>query len=84
MKLTDVDSLQDQLLQVLAQLSLDQQQQVLDFVLSLCPKEPTQQWDDISNEEAATLKAEFEQEDLVMAEASMADYLMLLQQEDEA
>lgn len=84
MKLTDANSLQDQLLQVLAQLSLDQQQQVLDFALSLCQREPAQQWDDISNEEAATLKAEFEQEDLVMAEASMADYLMLLQQEDKA
>lgn len=84
MKLTDAGSLQAQLLQVLAQLSLDQQQQVLDFALSLCQKELTQQWDSIPDKEAATLKAEFEQEDLVMAEASMGDYLMLLQQEDEA
>lgn len=84
MNIVASDPLQGQLLQVVAQLPIDKQQQVLDFALSLQQPDPARCWDAISDEDAAALKAEFEQEDLAMAEAGMADYLRMLQREDEA
>ncbi|UBF26965.1 hypothetical protein K9N68_02980 [Kovacikia minuta CCNUW1] len=38
----------------------------------------------ISDEDAAKLKAEFAAEDQAMAEAALADYLPMLQREDQA
>lgn len=40
------------------------------------------QWDAISDEEAAALKAEFTAEDLAFAETALTDYLPQLQQQD--
>jgi len=40
------------------------------------------QWDDISDEDAAAIKAEFAAEDLAFAEVSLSDYLPQLQQQD--
>ncbi len=67
-KLTD--KIQTQLFQILVQLPQEQQKQVLDFAVSLRQQTLTQQWDDISDEEAAALKAEFEAEDLAFASNS--------------
>lgn len=79
-KTTDI--IQSQLLQILSQLPVSGQEKVLEFAISLHHKKLTQQWNTISDEEAAALKAEFAQEDLAFAEAALADYLPLLQQED--
>jgi hypothetical protein len=72
------EKIQTQLLQILIQLSQEQQKQVLDFAVSLCQPTITHQWDNISDEEAAELKAEFETEDLAFAETILSDYLPLL------
>lgn len=74
--------IQSQLLEILSQLPLSWQEKVLDFTISLHQKKLTQQWNAISNEEAAALKTEFAEEDLAFAQAALADYLPLLQQED--
>ncbi|MCY7323858.1 MAG: hypothetical protein LH660_19160 [Phormidesmis sp. CAN_BIN36] len=41
-----------------------------------------QQWDQISDAEAATLKAEFTQEDVALAETLLPDHFANLQQQD--
>lgn len=46
-------------------------------------KQLFRQWDAISDEEAALLKAEFTTEDLAFAEVVLSDYLPKLQQQDE-
>ncbi|MEH1985748.1 hypothetical protein [Nostoc sp.] len=71
-----------QLLEILSQLPLSSQQEVLDFTISLQKKKLTQQWDAISDVEAAALKTEFANEDLAFAESVLTDYLSQLQQED--
>lgn len=45
-------------------------------------KQLFREWDDISDEEAAVLKAEFGAEDLAFAEVVLSDYLPGLQQQD--
>ncbi|WP_377479199.1 MAG: hypothetical protein P2A85_09830 [Microcoleus anatoxicus] len=45
-------------------------------------KQLFREWDDISDEEAAVLKAEFATEDLAFAEVALSDYLPRLQQQD--
>ncbi|MEG3850485.1 hypothetical protein QT971_25385 [Microcoleus sp. herbarium19] len=45
-------------------------------------KQLFREWDDISDEEAAVLKAEFSAEDLAFAEVALSDYLPRLQQQD--
>ncbi|WP_341732428.1 hypothetical protein [Microcoleus sp. EPA2] len=45
-------------------------------------KQLFREWDDISDEEAAVLKAEFSAEDLAFAEVVLSDYLPQLQQQD--
>lgn len=45
-------------------------------------KQLFQEWDAISDEEAALLKAEFATEDLALAEVVLSDYLPQLQQQD--
>lgn len=71
-----------ELLEILSQLPLSSQERVLKFALSLHKKQRFQDWDAISDEEAAALKAEFADEDLAFAEAALTDYLPQLQQED--
>ncbi len=78
------EAIQTQVLQILAQLRPEQQQQVLNFAVSLRQQTLAQQWDAISDREAAALKAEFAEEDLALAEAVLTDYLPGLQQDDEA
>lgn len=78
------DLIQKRLLQVLAQLPGSQQEEVLKFAVSLRQQELSQYWDTISDQEAAALKAEFADEDIAMAEATLTDYLPMLQQEDQA
>lgn len=75
------DNIQTQLFQIMLQLPLDEQKRVLDFAVSL-QQTSTQQWDLISDEEAAALKAEFEAEDLAFAQTALIDYLPMLQHED--
>lgn len=76
--------IQQRLFQVVAELPLTQQEQVLNFALSLNQQELTQRWQSISDEEAAAIKAEFADEDLEISEAVLTDYLVLLQNEDDA
>jgi hypothetical protein len=45
-------------------------------------KQLFRQWDAISDEEAAVLRAEFATEDLAFAEIALSDYLTRLQQQD--
>ncbi|MEG5048320.1 hypothetical protein [Microcoleus sp. B4-C1] len=45
-------------------------------------KQLFREWDDISDEEAAILKAEFAAEYLAFAEVALSDYLPRLQQQD--
>ena len=45
-------------------------------------KQLFQEWDAISDEEAAVLKSEFATEDLAFAEVVLSDYLPGLQQQD--
>ena len=49
---------------------------------SVNKKQLFQDWDAISDEEAAVLKAEFAVEDLALAEVVLSDYLPQLQQQD--
>ena len=49
---------------------------------SVSKKQLFREWDDISDEEAAVLKAEFSAEDLAFAEVALSDYLPQLQQQD--
>lgn len=50
---------------------------------SVSKKQLFQEWDAISDDEAAVLKAEFTTEDLAFAEVVLSDYLPQLQQQDE-
>ncbi|GAB4205543.1 MAG: hypothetical protein Fur006_61760 [Coleofasciculaceae cyanobacterium] len=84
MTTTSTEAIQTQLLEILAQLRPEQQQQVLNFAASVRQQSLAQQWNAISDREAAALKAEFAEEDLALAEAVLTDYLPGLQQEDEA
>jgi hypothetical protein len=49
---------------------------------SVNKKQLFRQWDAISDEEAAVLRAEFATEDLAFAEIALSDYLTRLQQQD--
>ncbi|AKG21634.1 hypothetical protein [Calothrix sp. 336/3] len=69
-KLTDV--VQEKLLQVMAQLSLTQQEEVLNFALSLHQQEL------IPISDAVT-----EGEDLPVTDFTLNDFLLLLQQDDD-
>lgn len=76
------DVVQSQLLKTISQLSLSEQDKVLKFALSLHKKQRFQDWDTISDEEAADLKSEFAEEDLANSEVVLNDYLYQLQQQD--
>jgi hypothetical protein len=49
---------------------------------SVNKKQLFRQWDAISDEESAVLRAEFATEDLAFAEIALSDYLTQLQQQD--
>lgn len=53
------DNLNVKLIDIVSQLSSKEQKKVLDFAISLHYKEKIKEWDNISDEEAASLKAEF-------------------------
>ncbi|MBD2186117.1 hypothetical protein [Aerosakkonema funiforme] len=76
------ENIQNQLHEILSKLPLSGQEQVLKFAISLQKKQLFQDWDAISDREAAALKAEFAEEDLAFSEASLTDYLHLLDRED--
>lgn len=82
MILSSLDSVQSKVLMVLSQLPLSEQEKALEFVLSLHRKQKFQDWDQVSEEEAAALKAEFAEEDLASSETVLTNYLYQLQQED--
>jgi hypothetical protein len=73
--------IQMRLSQVLSTVPAICQQEVLNFALFVRQRELTrqqfQQWDDISDEAAAMLKAEFAEEDQIMAEMILPVYSAL-------
>ena len=71
-----------QLLEIISNLSLSEQEKVLEFASYLHKKQLFQEWDRISDEEAEAMKNEFAQEDLAWSEAVLKDYLPHLQKED--
>lgn len=79
-----VGNLQFQLRQVVEDLSPVQQAEVLDFALFLKERQLAWVWDSITDERAATLKAEFAAEDTAFSEAILTDYPDLLEREDAA
>jgi hypothetical protein len=71
-----------QLIEILSQLSHTEQKKVLDFAISLRYQKKFKEWDSISDEEAASLKAEFAQEDINFAEAVLSDCLHQIDSEE--
>ena len=61
MSITQINNLQDQILQTVKTLPTEQQQKVLEFVQSLQRKTLFQKWDNISDAEAQSLHDEFAQ-----------------------
>jgi hypothetical protein len=79
-----MDDVQVQLLKIVEELQPVHQAEVLDFALFLRERQLAREWDVISDEQAAALKAEFAAEDAEFAEFVMTDYLTSLEHEDEA
>lgn len=80
----------DSLVQIISSLS-DEERQLLEARLGHLQSDHVsgqhsrlQQWNEISDEEAFALRAEFAEEDVEMAEAALRGYLPCLQQEDAA
>jgi|GEM_PF-3642243 len=67
-----------ELIEVISQLSSNEQKKVLNFAISLHNKQKIKEWDNISDEEAAYLKEAFGDEDVNFAEAVLNDYLLHL------
>jgi hypothetical protein len=82
MSITDVNNLQNQILEIIQTLSPEQQQEVLNFAQSLPEKSRFQNWDRISEEEAQALQNEFTQEDISFSESILPDYLSQLEQSE--
>ena len=82
MSVTHIHNIQDQILHSIKTLSPEKQQQVLEFIQSLQSNSLFQKWDNITDEEAQTLKNEFSEEDINLSESVMSDYLSSLEQED--
>jgi hypothetical protein len=76
-----IDSLNIQLIEIISQLPSNQQKQVLNFAISLHNQAKIKEWDNISDEEAASLKAEFGDEDIKFTEAVLSDYLLHIDSE---
>jgi hypothetical protein len=75
MSVTDINNLQDQILQTIQTLPREQQQKVLKFVQSLQRNSLYEKWDNITDAEAQALQDEFAQEDVSIAESILPDYL---------
>lgn len=72
----------DSLIQIIQTLSVTERK-LLDLQLATLRRSSQfQQWDQISDAEAAALKAEFAQEDVALAEALLPNHLANLQQQD--
>ena len=82
MSATHFNNIQDQILHSIRTLSPEKQQQVLEFIQSLQSNSLFQKWDNITDEEAQTLKNEFSEEDINLSESVLSDYLSSLEQED--
>ena len=82
MSVTRINKIQDQILHSIRTLSPEKQQQVLEFIQSLQHNSLFQKWDNITDEEAQTLKNEFSEEDINLSESVLSDYLSSLEQED--
>lgn len=78
MSVSHINDIQDQILHSIKTLSPEKQQQVLDFIQSLQRNSLFQKWDNITDEEAQTLKNEFSEEDINLSESVMSDYLSFL------
>ncbi len=77
----------DSLAQIIQTLTAEERKE-LDSKLSIPAKnsvfERFQQWDQVSDHDAAALQAEFAQEDITFAESILPEYLSNLQQQDYA
>jgi hypothetical protein len=67
----------------IASLPTNRQAEILDFVLFLKQRELTEAWDSIPDDVAYQLRAEFGEEDRLLAESTMQDYFIQLKHEDE-
>jgi hypothetical protein len=76
------DSLNIELIKIISQLPRNEQKQVLNFAISLHNQQKLKEWDKISDEETASLKAEFGDEDIKFTEAVLTDYLLHIDSED--
>ncbi|MBW4669519.1 MAG: DUF2281 domain-containing protein [Cyanomargarita calcarea GSE-NOS-MK-12-04C] len=76
------DSLNIQLIEIISQLPSNEQKQVLNFAISLHNQQKIKEWNNISDEEAASLKVEFGDEDINFTEAVLSDYLLHIDSED--
>lgn len=72
----------ESLIQIIQTLSATERKLLDSQLATLRPSFQFQQWDQISDAEAAALKAEFTQEDVALAEALLPDHLANLQQQD--
>jgi hypothetical protein len=82
MSITHKSYLQEQIETIVQHLSTEKQQKILEYAQSLQQDALFQNWDDISDQEAEALKAEFAQEDIDFSEAIMTDFKSQLEQED--
>jgi hypothetical protein len=77
----------DSLAQIIQTLTTEERKE-LDSKLSISAKnsvfERFQKWDQISDDEATALQAEFAQEDITFAESILPEYSLNLQQQDYA
>lgn len=82
-KMTEMNAkLVDSLIQIIQSLSVSERKLLDSRLATLHRSSQFQQWDQISDAEAATLKAEFAQEDVALAEVLLPDHFTNLQQQD--
>ncbi len=72
----------DSLIQIIQSLSVSERKLLDSRLATLQRPSQFQQWDQISDAEAAALKAEFAQEDVALAEALLPDHFTHIQQQD--
>ncbi len=83
MSTTNINNLEDQIVQSIKTLTPEKQQKVLEFAKYLQRSSVFQQWDNISDAEAQVLQNQFFEEDISFSESILHDYLSYLKQEDE-
>ena len=79
MPVETIDHIQSQIMTILTQLPPEKKTAVLNFAVSLQQQEIMTKWANISDDEAAKIKAEFEEEDLNFSESVISDYLTIIQ-----